>query len=60
MGLINKLNKRNNIGIILVTNLLNDIKYADNVVVMSNGRIIFDDKKSKLNNKILKRAGLDA
>ena len=60
MGLINKLNKRNNIGIILVTNLLSDIKYADSVVVMSDGKIIFDDKKSKLNKNILKKAGLDA
>ena len=60
MGLINKLNKRNNIGIILVTNLLSDIKYADSVVVMSDGKIIFDDKKSKLNKNILKKAGLGA
>ena len=60
MSIINKLNKKNDIGIILITNLLSDIKYAENVIVMSNGRIIFDDKKSKLNNKILKKAGLDA
>ena len=60
MKIIKKLNKKSKIGIILVTNLLNDIKYADNVVVMGNGKIIFDDKKSKLNNKILKKAGLDA
>ena len=60
MGIINRLNKKNNIGIILVTNLLNDIKYADNVVVMGNGKIIFNDKKSKLNKDILKKAGLDA
>ncbi len=60
MSIINRLNKKNKIGIILVTNLLSDIKYAENVIVMGNGRIIFDDKKSKLNNKILKKAGLDA
>ncbi|MEK6876646.1 MAG: energy-coupling factor ABC transporter ATP-binding protein, partial [Nanoarchaeota archaeon] len=60
MGIINKLNKKNKIGIILVTNLLNDIKYADNIVAMGNGKIIFNDKKSKLGNKILKKAGLDA
>ena len=60
MKIIKNLNKKHKIGIILVTNLLNDIKYADSVVVMSNGRIVFNDKKSKLNNKILKKAGLDA
>ena len=60
MKIIKKLNKKSKIGIILVTNLLNDIKYAENVVVMSNGKIIFNDKKSKLNKNILKKAGLDA
>jgi len=59
MSIIAKLNKKNKIGIILVTNLLNDIKYADNVVVMGKGNIIFNDKKSKLNKSILKKAGLD-
>ena len=60
MGLINKLNKRSNIGVILVTNLLSDIKYAENVIVMGKGSIIFNGKKSELNKKILKGAGLDA
>src|SRR3989338_10891701 len=56
MEVISKLNKENKIGMVLVTNILNDIKYADNVIVIRNGEIIFDDKKSKLNNKILKKA----
>ena len=60
MSIINKLNKKNDIGIILITNLLSDIKYAENVIVMSNGRIIFDDKKSRLNKNMLRKAGLDA
>jgi len=59
MKTITGLNKKNKIGIILVTNLLSDIKYADNVVVMGKGNIIFNDKKSKLNKSILKKAGLD-
>lgn len=59
MGIIAKLNKKDKIGIILVTNLLSDIKYAENVVVMGEGKIIFNDKKSKLNKSILKKAGLD-
>ena len=59
MSIIAKLNKKDKIGIILVTNLLSDIKYADNVVVIGKGNIIFNDKKSKLNKSILKKAGLD-
>tara|TARA_Y100000310_G_C20702467_1_gene831158 strand:+ start:1496 stop:2194 length:699 start_codon:yes stop_codon:yes gene_type:complete len=59
MDTITKLNKKNKIGIILVTNILDDIKYAENVVVMSKGKIIFNDKRSKLNKFILKKAGLD-
>ena len=59
MKMINQLNKKNKIGIILVTNLLSDIKYAENVVLLSKGKIIFNDKRSKLNKNILKRAGLD-
>ena len=57
MSVITKLNK-NKIGIILVTNVLDDIKYANNIIVMKQGKIIFNDKK--LNKNILKRAGLDA
>ena len=60
LNIISKLNRKNRIGIILVTNLLSDIKYAENVVVMGKNKIIFNGKKSKLNKKILKRAGLDA
>lgn len=60
INIIGKLNKKNNIGVILVTNLLSDVKYAKNAIAMSNGKIIFNDKKAKLNNKILKKAGLDA
>ena len=59
MSIIAKLNKKNKMGIILVTNLLSDIKYADNVIVIGKGNIIFNDKKSKLNKSILKKAGLD-
>ena len=59
MSIITKLNKKSKIGIILVTNLLSDIKYAENVIVMNNGEIIFNDKKLKLNKTILKKAGLD-
>jgi|SRR3989344_1524230 len=57
MGIIKSLNK-SGITIILITNVLEDLKYAGNIIVMKNGSIIFSDKKSKLNNKILRKAGL--
>lgn len=59
LSLIKELNKKDKITIVLVTNVLNELKYADNVIVMKNGNIIFNDKKSKLNKKIIKEAGLD-
>jgi len=59
MKIITKLNKKNKLGIILVTNVLDDIKYAENVILLSKGKAIFNDKKSKLNKNILKKAGLD-
>ena len=59
MRIVKKLNKKNKIGIILVTNLLSDIKYAESVIVLNKGKTIFNDKKSKLNKSILKKAGLD-
>ncbi len=57
MGIIKSLNK-SGMTIILITNVLEDLKYAGNIVVMKNGSIIFSDKKSKLNNKTLRKAGL--
>ena len=58
-GIIEKLNKKDKIGIILVTNIIGDIKDSDKVVILNDGKIIFNDKKSKLDKNILKRAGLD-
>ncbi len=58
MEIIKNLNRKEKIGIILVTNVLDDLKYADNIIILKNGEIIFKDKKSKLNKKILKQAGL--
>jgi len=58
MDIIKRLNKKEKIGIILITNILDDLKYADKVVVLKNGEVIFDGKKTNLNKKILKRAGL--
>lgn len=58
MEIIKRLNKKEKIGVILVTNVLDDLKYADNVVILKNGEIVFKDKKSKLNKKVLKQAGI--
>lgn len=58
MGTIKELNKKEKIAIILITNVLDDLKYADDVVVLKNGCIIFNDKKSRLNRKIMEKAGL--
>lgn len=58
MGTIKELNKKEKIAIILITNVLDDLKYADVVVVLKNGYVIFNDKKSKLNRKIMEKAGL--
>jgi len=58
MQIIKKLNTENKIGIILVTNIIADIKYSNNVIVLSDGKIVFNDKISKLNKNILKKAGL--
>ena len=45
--------------IILVTNNLNDVQeQAKRVVVLKNGRVLFDGKTKKLSKKVLKKAGL--
>ncbi|MBI2135090.1 ATP-binding cassette domain-containing protein [Candidatus Woesearchaeota archaeon] len=58
MAMIKKLNK-NHIGIILVTNIIKDIKDSDKVIVLNRGRVSFYGNKSKLTKSVLKRAGLD-
>ena len=58
MKIINDLTIREKRAIILITNILDDLKYASNVIVMKNGSIIFSGKKSKLRDKILRAAGL--
>ena len=60
MDVIKNLNKNEKIGIILVTNSFDDLKYADNVVVLKKGRVLFKGMTSRLNKKILSRAGLYA
>ena len=59
LNIIKDLNKKDKITVILATNVLNELKYADYVIVLKNGSVIFDDTKSKLSKKIIKEAGLD-
>lgn len=60
MNTIKELNKKDKAAIILITNVLDDLRYAENVIVLKNGVIIFNDKKSGLSKKILKESGLNA
>jgi len=58
MEIIKKLNKNDKITVIMVTNVPDDLKYADKVILLKDGSVIFNDWKSKLNKKILDKAGL--
>lgn len=59
LNIIRELNKKDKITIILITNILDDLRYADSAVVLKNGSILFKDKKSELNKIILSKAGLN-
>jgi energy-coupling factor transport system ATP-binding protein len=60
MKIMNELNKNDKITIILITNILDDLQYADKIIVLKNGNVIFNGKKSELNKKVLVKADLDA
>jgi energy-coupling factor transport system ATP-binding protein len=58
MRIMNELNKEG-ITIILVTNNLSDIKkYVKRLIVLKKGKLIFNNKKEKLNKNILKQADI--
>lgn len=58
MKIMTKLNKKGTT-IILVTNNMQDIKkYVKNIILLKNGKIIFNNKKEKLNNNLLKKADM--
>ncbi len=59
MGVIRDLNIKNKITIILVTNVLDDLKYADRVIILKDGSVLYDGKKYKLNKRIMDKAGLN-
>ena len=58
LGLMRELNIKGNVTVILITNVLGEVKCAGNVVVLKKGSVIFNGKKSKLSKKIIKEAGL--
>jgi len=60
LSIINDLNKKEKITILLVTNVLADLKNAKKIVALKDGKIIFCGNKSKLNSTILKKAGIYA
>jgi energy-coupling factor transport system ATP-binding protein len=56
LSVIKTLNEKNKLTIIMVTNALEDLQYAEHVVVLKAGKIIFNDKRELLNKKILDSA----
>lgn len=58
LSIIKELHEKNKLTIIMVTNSLDDLRRADNVCVLKEGRIIFYDKKELLDKKILSEAQL--
>ncbi len=60
LEMIKSINQKRKIGVILVTNNLDDIKDAKKIVVLKKGSILFHDEKRKLTGSILKKADLEA
>lgn len=58
LSIIKELNEKDKLTIIMVTNALDDLSYANRVIVLKEGRIIFNDRKELLDKKILSEAQL--
>lgn len=58
---VSELNKKENITVILISHYIEEITYADRVLVMNNGKIINDDtpKNIVLRDEILTEAGVE-
>jgi len=59
IDILKHLNKKEGKTIILITNLLDDLKYCDDAVILKEGRVIFDGKRNKIGKNLLRKAGLD-
>ncbi len=58
MGMIKKANQEYKKTIILITNLLDDLKYCSRVIVLKDGGVIFSGKRKELRSSVIKKAGL--
>jgi len=58
LSIIKELNEKEKLTIILITNVLDDLRYAKRIVVLKEGKIIFNDRKELLDKKILSEAQL--
>lgn len=63
MSIIKTLKQNNGIAVVLITNVIDDLEYSDNVIALKKGRVVFNgkinDKHPKLKAEILKKAGLN-
>lgn len=59
IGILKQLNKKEGRTIILITNLLDDLKHCDDAVILKGGKVIFDGKNGKIRKSLLREAGLD-
>ena len=55
MNIINELNKKHGVAVILVTNSFDDLNYADTVIGLKDGEILFNNKKSLFTEAICKK-----
>lgn len=58
LSIIKELNEKEKLAIIMITNALDDLYYAERVIVLKEGVVIFDDEKELLDKKILSEAQL--
>ncbi len=60
ISVIKELNEKDKLTVIMITNALEDLRHAENVVVLKTGRIIFNDKNELLNKETLLKANLSS
>jgi len=54
LSIMQALNEEDTVTIVMITNVLDDITYAKNIIVLQEGKVIFNDKKALLDKKTLK------
>ena len=58
LHLIKELNEKEGLTIIMVTNVLEDLDHVAAVIVLREGRVIFNGAKKLVTEKVLLEAGL--